>query len=79
MALVVGRLEAKLGTVEVVVGEEKAAEVVEICDTLAGGIESERWRMLGDVGEELICESGFSTLCTVSCAYETQSCPTYLE
>jgi hypothetical protein len=40
--------------VEVVVGEEKPAEVVEICDPLAGWVKRE-WRgVLGYVGKKLI-------------------------
>lgn len=39
VALIICGLEAELCTVEVVVGKEEATEVIEVCDTLAGGVE----------------------------------------
>jgi hypothetical protein len=35
----------------VVIGKQKAAEVIEVGDTLAGGVEGKRRRMLGYVRE----------------------------
>lgn len=63
VALIVGFLEAKLGSVEVVVGKEKPTEIVEICDSLTGGVQCKWRRMLRNVGEKLMCKSCFSALC----------------
>ena len=62
MALGVGGLEAQLGFVEVGVGEEEAAEVVEVGDAVAGGIEGQGRGVLHDVCEELLGEGCFMTL-----------------
>ena len=43
MALVICGLEAELCAVEVVIREKEPAEVVEVCDALAGGVESQWW------------------------------------
>ena len=43
MALVVCGLEAELCAVEVVIRKEEPAEVIEICDALAGRVEGQWW------------------------------------
>lgn len=60
--LEVGAREAVGRAEEVVVCEVEAAEVVEEGDALGGGVEGERGRVCGDVGEDLLRQVGFAAL-----------------
>src|SRR5690349_19468863 len=62
MTLVVSRLKTQLRSIEVIIGEEEASKVVEICYALACRIEREGWRVLRYVREQLISQSSFPTL-----------------
>ncbi len=62
MALVVGGLEGELRTVEVAVGEEVAAEVVEIGDALGSGEEGQGGGLGVDVSEDLLRAAEFAAV-----------------
>jgi alkylated DNA nucleotide flippase Atl1 len=62
MALIVGRLKTQLGSVKVIGVKKKASQVVKVRDSLTGRIKCKWWRVLCNVGKELIREFCFTTL-----------------